>query len=166
MAILGKGPGPKKKDQPKSKIGGGTGRTVAAPGYAMGLIRNQRDIKTPTKSVTMGSGPAAVTRTQQQGIIGPKPTGPGQKVPVSRAQKKADSLAQKIAKKGYSYERGGPRKSAVGGLLSDAKDSISYAVGQVGYNLRPSVQKRGTFKSRGGGGRRGGGKTCPAYWNY
>jgi hypothetical protein len=162
MAIIGKGPGPKKKDMPKSKIGGGTGRTVAAPGYAMGLIRNERDTKTPTKKYTLGTGPAAVTRVQQQGIIGPIKAGPAQKVTVSRDQKKADSRAQKIAKKGYSYARGGPRKSAVGGLLSDAKDSISYAVGQVGYNLRPSVQKRGTFKGN-KGGRRGGGKTCPAY---
>ena len=141
MAILGKGPGPKKKDMPKSKIGGGTGRTVAAPGYAMGLIRNQRDIKTPTKSVTTGSGPAAVTRTQQQGIIGPKPTGPGGKVAAAApAKKKGRSAVGKAVKK------------------------VGNAIGDAAYEL-----KRYSIKNPfggGGGRRRGGGKTCAAYWNY
>ena len=52
MAILSKGPGKgmKKNDQPKSKIGTKDSQTVAASGYKMGLIRNQRDIKTPTKT--------------------------------------------------------------------------------------------------------------------
>jgi hypothetical protein len=125
MAILGKGPGPKKKDQPKSKIGGGTGRTVAAPGYAMGLIRNQRDIKTPTKSVTTGSGPAAVTRTQQQGIIGPKPTTTGVSFATPAAKKK------------------GP--SAVGKAISRAKNSIELA----------ARRRVATSAYRGGGGNRG-----------
>jgi hypothetical protein len=146
MAILGKGPGPKKKDMPKSKIGGGTGRTVAAPGYAMGLIRNEKAIKEPTKKYTMGSGPAAVTRTQQQGIIGPKPLGPGGKSGAAAAPAPAK-------KKG---------RSAVGKVVKKIGRDIDYAVGTVAYNLRPSVQKRGTFKGN-KGGRRGGGKTCPAY---
>jgi hypothetical protein len=146
MAIIGKGPGPKKKNQPKSKVGGGVGRTVAAPGYAMGLIRNEKAIKEPTKKYTTGKGPASASFTAQQGIIGPKPVTPAKKAP----------------KRGYNLATGAPRKSAVGQALSDAKNSISYAVGQVGYNLRPSVQKRATFKGN-KGGRRGGGKTCPAY---
>jgi hypothetical protein len=134
MAILGKGPGPKKKDMPKSKIGTRAGQTVAAPGYAMGLIRNQRDIKTPTKSVTTGSGPAAVTRTQQQGIIGPKPTTTGVSFATPAAKKK------------------GP--SAVGKAISKAKNSIELAarkrVATSAYRGRGGSSKRGT-------------KSCAAY---
>lgn len=110
MAILSKGPGKgmKKKDQPKSKIGSGKdGQTVAAPGYKMGLVRNQRDMKTPTKTVTTGSGPAAVTRTQQQGIIGPKPTTTGVSFATPAAKKK------------------GP--SAVGKAINNVKNSIEMA---------------------------------------
>lgn len=142
MAILSKGPGKgmKKKDQPKSKIGTGKdGQTIAAPGYKMGLVRNQRDIKTPTKSVTTGSGPAAVTRTQQQGIIGPKPVAPAQK--VAAAPKK---------------------KTAVGKAIKKVARDIDYAVGTAAYSLKPSVQKRGSFKGNKGGGKKGG-KTCAAY---
>jgi hypothetical protein len=142
MAILGKGPGPKKKDMPKSKIGGGTGRTVAAPGYAMGLMRNQKTMSEPTKKYTTGTGPAAVTRVQQQGIIGPKPTGPGGKAVAAPAKKKTPT--------------------AVGKAVKKVGRDIDYAASQVKNALTPSVQKRGTFKSKGGGGRRGG-KTCAAY---
>jgi hypothetical protein len=134
MAILGKGPGPKKKDQPKSKIGGGTGKTVAAPGYAMGLMRNQRDTKTPTKSVTTGSGPAAVTRTQKQGIIGPKPTTTGVSFATPAAKKK------------------GP--SAVGKAIARAKTSMELA----------ARRRVATSAYRGGGGsRKRGTKSCAAY---
>ena len=44
---------------------------VVAPGYKLGLIRNAEHTKNPTKKITMGTGPTAVTRVQQQGIIGP-----------------------------------------------------------------------------------------------
>jgi len=141
MAILGKGPGPKKKDQPKSKIGGGTGRTVAAPGYAMGLIRNEKAIKEPTKKYTIGKGPASASFTAQQGIIGPKPTGPGGKVAAAApAKKKGRSAVGKAVKK------------------------VGNAIGDAAYEL-----KRYSIKNPfggGGGRRRGGGKTCAAYWNY
>ena len=136
MAILSKGPGKgmKKNDQPKSKIGSKDGQTVAAPGYKMGLIRNQRDIKSPTKTVTTGSGPAAVTRTQQQGIIGPKPTTTGVSFATPAAKKK------------------GP--SAVGKAISNVKNSIELA----------ARKRVATSAYRGGGGRRrSGGKLCAAY---
>jgi hypothetical protein len=142
MAIIGKGPGPKKKDMPKSKIGGGTGRTVAAPGYAMGLIRNEKAIKEPTKKYTMGSGPAAVTRTQQQGIIGPKPLGPGGKaVAATPAPKKKKS-----------------GRTAVGQALYKTKDAIT----DVTWELKKYGFKN-PFGGGGGRGRSRRGKSCPAY---
>jgi hypothetical protein len=147
MAILSKGPGKggKKKDQPKSKIGSKNGQTVAAPGYKMTLVRKQGEPATRTN--TIAGSPVGTKVKTPVGVFAPMPVAPAKKVP----------------KRGYNLATGAPRKSAVGQALSDAKDSISYAVGQVGYNLRPSVQKRATFKGGGGGGRRKGGKTCPAY---
>jgi len=138
MAIIGKGPGPKKKDMPKSKIGGGTGRTVAAPGYAMGLIRNEKAIKEPTKTKTYGEGAKSISVTTKAGIIGPKPTGPGGKVAAAAPTKK----------KG---------RSAVG----KAVKKVGNAIGDAAYEL-----KRYSFKNPfggGGGRRRGGGRTCAAY---
>lgn len=134
MAILSKGPGKGKNKQASTQkhYRSKDGQTVAAPGYKMGLIRNERDIKTPTKTITMGTGPMAVTRTQQQGIIGPKPVAPAQKV---AAQPK--------------------KKSAV----SKAVKSVGRAVGKVGEALTPD---RTTFnlkaqRRRDGRGNRAGG---------
>jgi hypothetical protein len=136
MAIgLGPGKGKKKNDQPKSKIGGGIGKTTVAPGYKMGLIRNERDTKTPTKKITTGTGPTAVTRVQQQGIIGPIKSGSGSNFTTAPAKKK------------------GP--SAVGKAISKAKNSIELAA-------RRRVATS-AYRGGGGGGRRGGGKTCAAY---
>lgn len=133
MAILGKGPGPKKKVT--SKIGTNKeGQTVAAPGYKMGLMRNQKAIKEPTKTYTTGSGPAAVTRTQQQGIIGPKPTGGGVKAAPAPAKK-------------------GP--TAVGKAIAKTKSSI-----EIAARRRKATS---AYRGGGGRGRRGGGKTCAAY---
>jgi hypothetical protein len=145
MAITGKGPGPKKKNKtamPPSKVGTRAGQTVAAPGYAMGLIKNEKAMKEPTKTKTSGEGAKAVSVTTRAGIIGPKPAGPGGKVAAAPAKKKG--------------------RSAVGKVIKKIGRDIDYAVGTVAYNLKPSVQKRGTFKGN-KGGRRGGGKTCPAY---
>lgn len=81
MATIGKGPGPKKKDQPKSKIGGGVGRTVAAPGYKMAI--------TPKKGgpsdqiVSVGNFSSNV----QSGIYAPQPVAPATKVAVAPVKK-------------------------------------------------------------------------------
>jgi hypothetical protein len=131
MAILGKGPGPKKKDMPKSKIGGGTGRTVAAPGYAMGLMRNQKTMSEPTKKYTTGTGPAAVTRVQQQGIIGPKPTGPGGKATAAPASKQ---------------KRSG--KSDVGRFISKVGDAMT--PDKTGFNLKRARRTSGRGNKGGG----------------
>jgi hypothetical protein len=144
MAILGKGPGPKKNNKNKvstSKVGTRAGQTVAAPGYGMGLIRNEKAMKEPTKKYTMGSGPAAVTRTQQQGIIGPKPLGPGGKAGAA-------TPAPKKKRTG---------RTAVGQALYNTKDAIT----DVTYELRKYGFKN-PFQGSGGGRRRRG-KTCPAY---
>ena len=145
MAIIGKGPGPKKKNKnviPPSKIGSKGGQTVVAPGYKLGLIRNAEHTKNPTKKITMGTGPTAVTRVQQQGIIGPVKAGPGKPVAAAPVKKKRTG------------------RTAVGQALYNVKDTI----GDAAYEL-----KKYSFKNPfggGGGRRRGGGKTCAAYWNY
>jgi hypothetical protein len=144
MAILGKGPGPKKKNKnviPPSKIGSKGGQTVVAPGYKLGLIRNAEHTKNPTKKITMGTGPGAPSYTQQQGIIGPIKSGPGKPVAAAPVKKKRTG------------------RTAVGQALYNVKDTI----GDAAYEL-----KRYGFKNPfgGGGGRRKGGKTCAAYWNY
>jgi hypothetical protein len=100
MAILGKGPVPKKKNKntmPTSKVGidPKSGQTIAAPGYKMGLIRNQKDMKEPTKKYTMGEGPASASFTVKQGIIGPKPVTPGGKAAAAPAKKKGPSAVGK-----------------------------------------------------------------------
>jgi hypothetical protein len=133
MAIIGKGPGPKKKDQPKSKIGGGVGRTVSAPGYAMGLIKNEKAMKEPTKTKTSGEGAKAVSVTTRAGVIGPKPTGSGAKVAAAPAKKK------------------GP--SAVGKAIAKTKSSIELA----------ARRRVATSAYRGGGGSKRGTKSCAAY---
>jgi hypothetical protein len=140
MAIIGKGPGPKKKNKnaiPPSKVGSRAGQTVAAPGYKMGIIPKKGEA--PTKKI---KGPFGSEATVQNGIYGPVPVGPGGKSAAAPAKKKG--------------------RSAVGKVIKKIGRDIDYAVGTVAYNLRPSVQKRGTFKGN-KGGRRGGGKTCPAY---
>ena len=138
MAIIGKGPGPKKKNQPKSKVGGGVGRTVAAPGYGMGLIRNEKAMKEPTKTKTSGEGAKAVSVTTRAGIIGPKPLGPGGKTGAAApAKKKGRSAVGKAVKK------------------------VGSAIGDAAWEL-----KRYSFKNPfkgSGGGRRRGGRTCAAY---
>ena len=108
MAILSKGPGKggKKKDQPKSKWGSKNGQVVAAPGYTLGLMRNAEHTKNPTKTYTMGTGPAAVTRVQQQGIIGPVKSGPGKPVAAAPVKKKRTG------------------RTAVGQALYNVKDTI------------------------------------------
>ena len=143
MAIIGKGPGPKKKNKnviPPSKVGSRAGQTVAAPGYAMGLIKNEKAMKEPTKTKTYGEGAKAVSVTTRAGIIGPKPAGPGGKVAAAAPVKK---------------KRTG--RTAVGQALYNVKDTI----GDAAYEL-----KKYSFKNPfggGGGRRRGGGKTCAAY---
>jgi hypothetical protein len=136
MAIgLGPGKGKKKEASKPLKVYSKGGQMVAAPGYKLGLIRNTEHTKNPTKKITMGTGPAAVTRVQQQGIIGPVKAGPGKPVAAAPAKKK------------------GP--SAVGKAISKAKTSIEMA----------SRRRFATsaYRGGGGGGRRGGGKTCAAY---
>jgi hypothetical protein len=110
---------------------------VAAPGYKLGLIRNTEHTKNPTKKITMGTGPAAVTRVQQQGIIGPVKAGPGKPVAAAPAKKKGPSAVGKAVKK------------------------VGNAIGDAAYEL-----KKYSFKNPfggGGGRRRGGGRTCAAY---
>jgi hypothetical protein len=143
MAI-GPGPGKGKNKQASKplKASSKSGQMVAAQGYGMGLIRNEKAMKEPTKTKTSGEGAKAVSVTTKAGIIGPKPTGPGGKVATAPAKKKGTS--------------------AVGKAVKKIGRDIDYAASQVKNALTPSVQKRGTFKSKGGGGRRGG-KTCAAY---
>lgn len=142
MAI-GSGPGKGKKKQTSTQkhYRSKDGQTVAAPGYKMGLLRNERDTKTPTKKITTGTGPTAVTRVQQQGIIAPIPAGPGGKVAATPK-----------------------KKTAAGKVIKKIGRDIDYAVGTVKNALKPSVQKRGTFK----GNKRGGkiGEVCAAYFGY
>jgi hypothetical protein len=141
MAIgLGPGKGKKKQASKPLKASSKNGQMVAAPGYGMGLIRNERDTKTPTKKYTVGTGPAAASFTAKQGIIGPKPLGPGGKAAAAPAKKKGRSAVGKAVKK------------------------VGSAIGDAAYEL-----KRYSFKNPfggGGGRRRGGGRTCAAYWNY
>lgn len=143
MAI-GKGPGPKKKDKnamPPSKVGTRAGQTVAAPGYAMGLIKNEKAMKEPTKTKTSGEGAKAVSVTTRAGIIGPKPTGPGGKAVA----------AAPVKRKG---------RSAVGQALYNVKD----AIGDVAYEAKKITRNiESPFKNIGGGG---GGRTCAAYAGY
>jgi hypothetical protein len=108
MAIgLGPGKGKKKQASKPSKVYSKDGQMVAAPGYKLGLIRNAEHTKNPTKKITTGTGPAAVTRVQQQGIIGPIKSGSGSNFTTAPAKKK------------------GP--TAVGKAISRAKNSIELA---------------------------------------
>jgi len=98
MAIA-KGPGSKKKEKmPTSKVGADpkSGQTVAAPGYKMGLIKNEKDTKTSTKTYTIGKGPASASFTAKQGIIGPKPVAPANKVPVAPKKKGLTTVGKAI----------------------------------------------------------------------
>lgn len=139
MAILGKGPGPKKKNKnviPPSKVyrDPKSGQTMAAPGYKMGVIPKRGEAS--TKQIT---GPFGSKATVMNGIYGPIPVGPGKKVAAAAPKK----------------------KTAVGKVVKKVGRDIDYAASQVKNALTPSVQKRGTFKGNKGGGR--GGKTCAAY---
>lgn len=141
MAIA-KAPGLKKKDKTStSKVGSDSksGQTVAAPGYKMGLVRNQADTKNPTKTKTLGEGAKAVSVTTRAGIIAPNPVNPATKALVAPN-----------------------KKSAVGKVIKKVGRDIDYAASQVKNALTPSVQKRSTFKGNRRGGRSGG-KTCAAY---
>ena len=98
MAIA-KEPGLKKKDKTStSKVGSDSksGQTVAAPGYKMGLIKNEKDTKTSTKTYTIGKGPASASFTTKQGIIGPKPVTPANKVPVAPKKKGLTTVGKAI----------------------------------------------------------------------
>jgi hypothetical protein len=138
MAIgLGPGKGKKKNDQPKSKIGGGIGKTTVAPGYKMTLVRKQGEPATKTK--TIAGSPVGTKVTTPVGVYAPMPVAPAKK--VAAAPKK---------------------KTAVGKAIKKVARDIDYAVSTTAYSLKPSVQKRGTFKGGGGGSKRGT-KTCAAY---
>ena len=127
-----KDPGPKKKVT--SKIGTNKeGQTVASTGYSMGLIRNQKAMKEPTKKYTMGEGPASASFTVKQGIIGPKPVTPGGKAAAAPAKKK------------------GP--SAVGKAIAKTKSSIELA----------ARRRVATSSYRGRGASKRGTKSCSAY---
>jgi hypothetical protein len=137
MAIgLGPGKGKKKEASKPLKATTQSGQMKASPGYAMGLIKNEKAMKEPTKTKTYGEGAKAVSVTTRAGIIGPKPAGPGGKVAAPAPAKKK-----------------GP--SAVGKAISKAKNSIELAA-------RRRVATS-AYRGGGGGGRRGGGKTCAAY---
>jgi len=141
MAIgLGPGKGKKKQASKPLKASSKSGQMVAAQGYGMGLIKNEKAMKEPTKTKTSGEGAKAVSVTTRAGIIGPKPLGPGGKAAAAPAKKKGPSAVGKAVKK------------------------VGSAIGDAAYEL-----KRYSFKNPfggGGGRRRGGGRTCPAYWNY
>jgi hypothetical protein len=145
MAIgLGPGKGKKKQASKPSKVYSKDGQMVAAPGYKLGLIRNAEHTKNPTKKITTGTGPAAVTRVQQQGIIGPIPTGPGGKAAAAAPKKK--SAVGKVVKK-------------VGRAISEVKNDLELA----------ARRRTATSAYRGGGRRGGGGKigqVCAAYFGY
>lgn len=139
MAIgLGPGKGKKKEASKPLKATSQGGQMKAAPGYAMGLIKNEKAMKEPTKTKTSGEGAKAVSVTTRAGIIGPKPAGPGGKVAAAApAKKKGRSAVGKAVKK------------------------VGNAIGDAAYEL-----KKYSFKNPfggGGGRRRGGGKTCAAY---
>ena len=139
MAIgLGPGKGKKKQASKPLKASSKSGQMVAAQGYGMGLIRNEKAMKEPTKTKTSGEGAKAVSVTTRAGIIGPKPLGPGGKAAAAApAKKKGPSAVGKAVKK------------------------VGSAIGDAAYEL-----KRYSFKNPfggGGGRRRGGGKTCAAY---
>lgn len=150
MAIgLGPGKGKKKQASKPLKASSKNGQMVAAPGYGMGLIRNERDTKTPTKKYTVGTGPAAASFTAKQGIIGPKPLGPGGKAAAAPAKKKGPSVAKKVVKK-------------VGQAVNDVKNAVDLA----------KRRRFATSAYRGGGGLGIGralqrvGETCAAYAGY
>lgn len=136
MAILGKGPRPKKKNKnviPPSKVGMDpkSGQTVAAPGYKMGVIPKRGEA--PTKEISVGFGSPL---TVQSGIYGPIPVGPGKKVAAAPV-KKVD-------------KRYGKGLTATGKVLRKVKEAVN--PGNYSFKL-----------GRGGGG---GGKTCAAYSGY
>jgi hypothetical protein len=142
MAIgLGPGKGKKKQASKPLKASTKSGQMVAAPGYGMGLIKNEKAMKEPTKTKTSGEGAKAVSVTTRAGIIGPKPLGPGGKAGAA-------TPAPKKKRTG---------RTAVGQALYNTKDAIT----DVTYELRKYGFKN-PFKGSGGGRRRGG-KTCPAY---
>lgn len=90
MAILGKGPGPKKKVT--SKIGTNKeGQTVAANGYNMALVRKQNEPSTRTK--TISGGPVGTKVTTPVGIYAPMPEAPAKKVAAAPAKKKTGLTA-------------------------------------------------------------------------
>jgi hypothetical protein len=85
MAIIGKGPVPKKKAT--SKIGTNKeGQTVAAKGYNMALVRKQNEPATRTK--TIAGSPAGTKVTTPVGIYVPKPVAPAKKVEAAPNSKK------------------------------------------------------------------------------
>lgn len=141
MAIgLGPGKGKNKQASKPLKATAQGGQMKASPGYAMGLIKNEKAMKEPTKTKTSGEGAKAVSVTTRAGIIGPKPVGPGSKVAAPAPKK----------------------KTAVGKAIKRVARDIDYAVSTAAYSLKPSAQKRGTFKKSGGVSKRGT-KACAAY---
>jgi hypothetical protein len=141
MAIgLGPGKGKKKEASKPLKATTQSGQMKASPGYAMGLIKNEKAMKEPTKTKTSGEGAKAVSVTTRAGIIGPKPAGPGGKAPAAAPKK----------------------KTAVGKVMKKVGRDIDYAAGQVKNALTRSNAKKYSFNKSGGGSKRGT-KSCAAY---
>lgn len=99
------GPGPKKKDQPKSKIGGGIGTTTVAPGYKMALVRKQEEPSTRTK--TIAGGPVGTKVTTPVGINAPMPVSPAKKVAAAPTKKSPSSVGKVIKSVGKAASKVG-----------------------------------------------------------